>query len=157
MSSERLTRRRTATDFEVAEALSALHRNPRRIHASQWSRQLPGNDRPGLYSWWTDAEGAAELTAGLGHHIEPGRIYGGLTGATKWPSGRVGRATLKSRIGGNHLGGRIAGSTFRFTLAAALLLALDLRVVASRTLDPGSEKRLTEWMRQHLEVATFPF
>jgi hypothetical protein len=36
----------------------------------------------GLYSWWGDPVGAATLSAGLGHRIEPGLIDAGLAGAT---------------------------------------------------------------------------
>jgi hypothetical protein len=58
--------------------------------------------------------------------VRPGRIYAGQAGATKWPSGKVGKATLGSRIGGNHLRGSISASTFRSTLASALADPLKL-------------------------------
>lgn len=35
---------------------------------------------PGLYSWWVDAEGAADLSSGLGYPLGPGLIYAGLAG-----------------------------------------------------------------------------
>ena len=89
--------------------------------------------------------------------VVPGRIYAGQTGATKWPSGRVGSATLASRIGSNHLRGRIRGSTFRFTLASALVSSLELTVVGAKKLSRESEQRLSMWMQRHLEVAVHPF
>jgi hypothetical protein len=54
----------------------------------------------------------AELSDGLGHQVHAGRIYTAQTGATKWPSGTAGAATLASRIGGSHLHGRIADQHF---------------------------------------------
>ena len=65
-----------------------------RLFASRpvnWPGQLANLSRPGLYSWWVDREGAADLSAGLGHRVRPGRIYAGQTGATKWPSGTIGQ------------------------------------------------------------------
>ncbi len=41
---------------------------------------------PGLYSWWADAAGAADLTAGLGHRLAAGLVYPGRAGGVR-PSG----------------------------------------------------------------------
>ncbi len=127
-----------------------------RIAARDWPVGLRDIDRAGLYAWWVDARGARDLSLGLGHRVKPGRIYAGQTGATKWPSGKTGRATLRSRIGGNHLNGRIRGSTFRLTLASALSGPLGL-ISESRKLSNASERRLSNWMRDHLQVAVHPF
>lgn len=35
---------------------------------------------PGLYGWWVDEPGAADLTKGLGHPVQPGLFYAGLAG-----------------------------------------------------------------------------
>lgn len=51
-------------------------------------------DRPGLYSWWVDETGAADLTRGLGMSVEAGLVYAGLAGATRWPSGQRSQNTL---------------------------------------------------------------
>jgi hypothetical protein len=109
-----------------------------------------------LYSWWVDSDGAADLSAGLGQPIPPDRIYAGQTGATKWPSGTTGEATLASRIGANHLRGRIRASTFRLTLAASLTQPLALIHTAAKRLDTASEHRLSAWMREHLALAMRP-
>jgi hypothetical protein len=109
-----------------------------------------------MYSSWVDAAGARDLSCGLGQRVRAGRIYAGQTGATKWPSGTTGRATLASRIGGNHLRGRIRGSTFRLTLAAALADPLGF-VSESKNLDRASEQRLSVWMREHLRLAVHRF
>ena len=102
---------------------------------------------PGLYSWWSDDVGAADLTRGLGHHVAPGLIYAGQAGATRWPSGKPSVNTLRGRLAGMHLGGRANLSTFRITLAAILSAQWD------GYLDEG---RLTAWMEEHLAVIPVP-
>ena len=101
-----------------------------------------GLQTPGLYSWWVDDAGAKQLTEGLKHSIEPGLIYAGLAGATKWPSGKTSTNTLWSRIASMHLGANRELSTLRKTLAA-ILVELD-------------EARLTAWMHDHLKVVACP-
>jgi hypothetical protein len=137
----------SGADELVAQLTDLAHRLP----ASSWpDREFM--DGPGLYAWWTDESGAADLTEGLGHDVSPGLIYAGQTGGTT--VGGVQRlATLRSRIGGNHLRGRIRGSTFRFTLAAALMAPLSLIAEAPKRLMPASEARLTAWMLRHLSVS----
>jgi hypothetical protein len=152
-----IPRRRTATSAEVRRALRNLDGAPAQITASDWPGTARGLDQPGLYSWWVDTAGAKDLAAGLGHRVRGGRIYTGQTGATKWPSGTIGKATLGSRIGDNHLRGSIGSSTFRQTLAAALATPLQLIATAPKKLDRESEQRLSEWMRAHLHVAVHPF
>ena len=150
-------RRRHATTAEVSRALQTLKKNPRRVAAIDWPADVGGLDQPGLYSWWVDTSGARALSQGLGDTISPGRIYAGQTGATKWPSGKVGAMTLAKRIGANHLNGRIRGSTFRLTLAAILARPERLRTAGSGRLDADSEQRLSHWMREHLDAAVYPF
>lgn len=104
---------------------------------------------PGLYSWWVDAAGADDLSAGLGLPLGPGLIYAGLAGATRWPSGRRSSNTLWSRISGMHLGGRHEFSTFRRTLGSILANARQ-----QQTID---EAGLTTWMNEHLKVIAVPF
>jgi hypothetical protein len=104
---------------------------------------------PGLYSWWVDEVGAADLSTGLGTTLDPGLIYAGLAGATRWPSGRRSTNTLWSRIAGMHLGSRHEFSTFRRTLGA--ILANSRR---ETTID---EAQLTQWMREHLKLIAVPW
>lgn len=106
-------------------------------------------DRPGLYSWWVDEVGAAALSSGLGLPIEPGLIYAGLAGATRWPSGQRSQNTLWLRIATMHLAGNHEFSTFRRTLGA--ILAAE---IGSTSVD---EQALSEWMRAHLRVVTVGF
>ena len=106
-------------------------------------------DRPGLYSWWVDEVGASALSSGLGLVIEPGLIYAGLAGATRWPSGKPSQNTLWLRIVTMHLAGKHEFSTFRRTLGA--ILAADS---GSTAVD---EQALSDWMRAHLRVVTVWF
>jgi hypothetical protein len=62
---------------------------------------------------------------------------------------------LLSRIGGNHLRGRVTASTWRLSLAGALSDPLVLEVRAG-AVEPSSDARLTAWMIKHLRVAVVP-
>jgi hypothetical protein len=138
-------------------AVHALESQARPIRAAEWPDELTDLDNPGLYSWWVDRRGAADLAQGLGHRVKEGLIYAGQTGATKWPSGTTGDATLRSRISRNHLRGNIRGSTLRRTLAAALRSPLALVSTGPGRIDSESERRLTAWIESHLEVAVYAF
>lgn len=102
---------------------------------------------PGLYSWWADADGAADLTVGLRHPIGPGLIYAGLAGATR-SGGRKSKNTLWGRIKTMHLGGRHEFSTFRLSLGSVL--------AESRGEEEIDEPALTAWMHEHLRLIAVP-
>jgi len=102
---------------------------------------------PGLYSWWVDVEGAADLTTGLGDDVTAGLIYLGLAGATR-RGGRRSSNTLWGRIATMHLGNNHQFSTLRLTLGATLACAQG-----STTID---EEQLTEWMKTHLRIVAVP-
>ncbi len=74
---------------------------------------------PGLYSWWVDDGGAADLAKGLERDIAPGFIYVGLAGATRKGGGRSSN-TLWGRIATMHLGKNHQFSTLRLSLGATL-------------------------------------
>ena len=146
-------------------ALDDLDVAPTLIPASEWPAGLAAAgadvlDRPGLYAWWVDEAGAADLTRGLAPGrdmtVEQGRIHLGQAGATKWPSGRSNDDTLGRRIGEVHLGGRVRMSTFRWTLASILFDQLELHGQAAMLITASSELALSEWMRAHLSVAVHP-
>jgi hypothetical protein len=102
----------------------------------------------GMYSWWVDADGASDLSAGLGLTLVPGLVYAGQAGATRWPSGSSSGNTLWSRLAGMHATGNVKSSTFRRTLHAVL------------TPSPGrppDEAHLSRWMAAHLRVVTVPW
>ncbi|MDT0166473.1 hypothetical protein Q9R32_12990 [Actinotalea sp. AC32] len=103
-------------------------------------------DAPGLYSWWVDEKGAEDLSAGLGLTISAGLVYAGLAGAAR-ASGDLSTNTLRGRLVGMHLGGRVRFSTFRRTLMAILLQA---------PAGVWDEASLTQWMERHLSVVTLP-
>lgn len=102
---------------------------------------------PGLYSWWVDADGAADLAIGLHHPVEPGLIYAGLAGATR-SGGRRSKNTLWGRIKTMHLGGRHEFSTFRLSLGSIL--------AESRGDHEINEPGLTAWMHAHLRLIAVP-
>lgn len=137
----------------IADALTALNAHPHCVPASAWPGSLTHLDGPGLYAWWVDAPGAQALSTGLGLGLRPGRIYVGQAGAASSRAGIPSASTLRSRIGRNHLGGKIRNSTLRRTLASILLAPLALDLVGSRRLDAASEVKLSAWMRRHLSVA----
>ena len=111
--------------------------------ARDWPAGVTCLDRPGLYAWWVDDAGAADLSRGLGLAVAPGRIYAGLAGATRWPSGKATDNTLGRRIGQMHLGGKVRMSTFRWTLASVLFDQLEVQVQASMVIAPASEQALS--------------
>jgi hypothetical protein len=109
-----------------------------------FARGRDGLTGSGLYSWWVDEPGAADLTRGLGLPVAAGLIYAGQAGATRTLSGRRSNNTLWSRVAGMHLGRKAEFSTFRRTLAAILSTVVPL----SSEDDP----RLSAWMDEHLRV-----
>jgi hypothetical protein len=109
---------------------------------------------PGLYAWWVDAAGAANL--GLSSTSPRPLVYAGQAGATRWSSGTRSAATLFSRINGQHLGGRISSSTFRQTLAALLHERLALQLASPGVLTADSEHRLSVWMGARLAATVWP-
>jgi hypothetical protein len=134
----------------LTKAVRALSDTEQRVTVADIAR-LTELHRPGMYAWYVDADGAADLTRGLGEHVGAGLIYAGLTGAGS------SNASLRSRISRNHVRGNIRGSTFRLTLAAALAQPLRLRPEGFRLMGPANEKKLTIWIQEHLMVAVHPY
>ena len=153
---DRVSGESMSPDAHVAAAIHALDASPVIIKASEWPLGLDELDSSGLYSWWVDDLGACELSAGLGLPVYPGRIYVGQTGATR-RGGASSSATLRSRIGTNHLRGSIEGSTFRWTIAAMLAEQLSLKVTERKKLSPDMERKLSCWMGERLSLAVYPF
>lgn len=137
-------------------ALDDLDASPTLVPASEWPAGAEGLDRPGLFAFWVDEAGAADLAKGLDLPFEAGRIYIGQAGATRWPSGRANKDTLGDRIARTHLTGKIRSSTIRLTLAGILFAQLELVVQASALLQASAEQDLSDWMSAHLSVAVHP-
>lgn len=102
---------------------------------------------PGMYSWWVDGSGAADLSLGLGHRIDPGLIYAGLAGATR-SGGSSSSNTLWGRIATMHLGRNHQFSTLRLTLGSILASAFGQSSI--------DEAGLTMWMYAHLRIIPIP-
>lgn len=112
---------------------------------SELAGMREGLRHPGLYAWFVDADGAADLSRGLEHPVSPGLVYAGQAGATHWPSAKPSDNTLWGRLMGMHFGGSRTMSTFRLTLASILSEAYSGTAV--------SEGDITKWMAAHLCVA----
>ena len=102
---------------------------------------------PGMYSWWVDDAGAADLSRGLSFPIRAGLIYAGLAGATR-SGGSASSNTLWGRIATMHLGKRHEFSTLRRSLGSVLAEAEEQAAI--------DEEQLTAWMLAHLRVITVP-
>ena len=134
-------------------ALDDLDVSPALVPAGEWPAGVTCLVRPGLFAFWVDDEGAADLSRGLDLPLQAGRIYAGQAGATKWPSGKSADDTLGRAIGRVHLGGKVRMSAFRWTLAAILFGQLEVQGQGAMLITPSSEQALSEWMRAHLSVA----
>ena len=141
---------------EAWQALDDLDASPALVPASEWPAGVEGVDRPGLFAFWVDEAGAADLARGLDLPLEAGRIWIGQAGATRWPSGRANSDTLGERIARTHLMGRVRSSSIRLTLAGILFAQLDLVVQASALLQASAEQDLSDWMSAHLSIAVHP-
>jgi hypothetical protein len=142
---------------DVIAALAQRLRDPERPEsAAAFPRDRAAAVQPGLYAWWADGHALSVLSAVLEASL-PSLIYAGQAGATSWPSGRQGRATLRSRLASNHIGGNVRASTFRHTLAATAGPALGLEIIGPSRLTADSEQRLSAWICEHLRVAVEPF
>lgn len=142
------------SDGDDVRRIAALLSDPDRPeHPRGFPADPVAAGKPGLYSWWADAE-ARELFLHATGGIPVGRLlYVGQAGATHWPSGRRTTATLKSRIRGNHIRGNLSSSTFRHTISALLRGPLDLRLAEPGRLMPEENRRVSRWIEDHLRVA----
>jgi hypothetical protein len=110
---------------------------------------------PGTYAFHGDAEASEVVGLVLGSPVQP--LFVDQAGGSSLRTHRASGATLKSAIGRTHLRGTTQASSFRRSLAAVLWNELDLRCERPKHLDAESNARLTEWMLEHLSVATQPF
>jgi hypothetical protein len=106
----------------------------------------------GMYSWWADSDAVATLADVLGAPVAR-LVYAGQAGASSTRTAKPSRATLLSRVRGQHIRGNIYGSTMRRTFASVLREPLGLVVASPTRLAGDSEARLRAWIEQHLRVA----
>ena len=133
------------------QAATQLQRDPL---PPRFLRKAPGEGGvpalSGIYAWWM-LPGSLPGISGPPHPTaDLELLYVGIA-----PARASSKATIRSRICGQHLGGNIGSSTFRLSLAA--LLADRQRWCAEWS---GSRARLTRedndalsgWQRQHLRL-----
>jgi hypothetical protein len=86
-------------------------RQPVTLEAAREPSGIPA--APGFYAWWLiDRTALPDVPL---DDDPPHLLYVGIA-----PSRASSRATLRSRVVGNHVGGNLAASTFRRSLAALL-------------------------------------
>lgn len=146
---------RVSSPRTVQSALSALGDDPTLFEADEWDELFSGLAKSGLYSWFVDTAGARQLSEGIDARVKKGCIYLGQAGGTLWPHGNASHHTLQSRIEGDQLNGITSRSAFRRSLAAALKTPLGLKTDKRGMLLEASEKKLSEWMQEHLSLAVF--
>lgn len=105
---------------------------------------------PGLYAWWSMPDALPGITGPSHPDGVHQLVYVGI--ARSAPSSR---ATLRSRVVGNHIRGTTGQSTLRRSLASLLYEQEGWR---SRFTDrpllvADAEGRLNDWMQKHLAVS----
>ncbi|MGY2082327.1 GIY-YIG nuclease family protein [Blastococcus sp. SYSU DS0539] len=105
---------------------------------------------PGLYAWWS-LPGALPGVSGPGHADGTHElVYVGLARSGPWS-----RATLRSRVVGNHIRGTTGQSTLRRSLASLLheRQGWRSRFTDRPLLVPEDELELNAWMQEHLALS----
>ena len=134
------------------EQVVVVLRGPLRTIAEAHLRAVDGGlpERHGVYAWWM-TPGAIPAVKGPPHPTEPYELlYLGIS-----PKRASSRATVHSRIRGQHLGGNIGSSTFRQSLAALLFQQEGWRTrwSGTRTLLVAEHNRaLNDWQLEHLRL-----
>lgn len=110
-------------------------------------------DEAGLYAWWLADRSKLPQVPAANHSLKPdlSLLYVGIA-----PVDAQSSATLRSRVIGNHLSGNIAASTFRFSLAALLMRALNfvpLKTSTKVVLSRDDNQRLTDWQHANLRIS----
>ncbi len=119
------------------------------VSASSFDASSPEASNCGVYAWWADETANRLIAAQLGSADAASPIYVGKAGGG--PSSR----TLKSRVR-THLNGTIRNSTFRWSLTAILVTTPEFAAARSDPCEILRSRRLSSWMREHLEVAIIP-
>lgn len=117
------------------------------VPLAQVQRELPA--APGLYAWW-GRFGALPGISGPRHPDAALQLlYVGIA-----PNGAASRATLRSRVVGDHIRGTTGSSTLRRSLAALLSEQQGWRSrwTTRPVLVNADELRLSEWMGEKLRL-----
>jgi hypothetical protein len=141
---------------DAEQMVAALARHENAVDPRRFPRDQEAAARPGMYAWWGDEQARSMLGEEIGVGLPP-MLYVGQAGATSWPSGRRSSATLKSRVGSQHIRGNARSSTFRLTISCLLLRRLRLRAIPGGKLDIDSNTIVSEWIADHLRVALVPY
>lgn len=106
--------------------------------------------QPGLYAWWSRPGALPGINGRVHPDGEHELLYVGLA-----RSAATSRATLRSRVVGNHIRGRTGQSTLRRALASLLFDQEGWRSTFTDRplLVPEDEQRLNEWMQTHLALS----
>ena len=144
------------TELDMVEALL----RPARLctGAQARGRHCPIPSTAGVYAWYFNPPPTGVPTDGC--HRYDGRVllYAGISPKAPPKNGRAAsKQTIRDRIG-YHYRGNAEGSTLRLTLGCLLADDLDigLRRVGSgkrMTFGPDGERRLSDWMNRHTQVA----
>lgn len=104
-------------------------------------------EAPGLYAWFVDPDGARVLNRCLMLPVRSGLLFVGQVGGSTWQTLADPVRTLRDHIEHVQLRGQARGSTFRTVLSTVLREHLGMT--------SADDRRLTEWMLQHLSVSTW--
>lgn len=104
---------------------------------------------PGLYAWWSLPSALPGITGPRHPDGKHELVYVGIA-----RSGATSRATLRSRVIGNHVNGTTGQSTLRRSLASLLYEREGWRSRFSDRplLAADDERRLNDWMQENLAL-----
>jgi len=108
-------------------------------------------DRQGLYAWYCDYRLVPDAQPRLPDPIGWNLLYVGIA-----PSRSTSKATLRSRVLGQHLGGNVGSSTFRLSLAALLWEGegwVPERAGSRAQLSRADNGSLSAWQERHLALS----
>ncbi|MEU2349849.1 GIY-YIG nuclease family protein [Modestobacter sp. NPDC049651] len=128
------------------EVLSALRSEP--VELASVPASVPAE--PGLYAWWASF-GAVPGISGPRHPVADVQLlYVGIA-----PNSAASKATLRSRVVGDHIRGTTGESTLRRSLAALLSEQQGWRSrwTSRPVLVNRDELRLSEWMGERLRLS----
>jgi hypothetical protein len=132
----------------VSEVIDKLLGVPVTLEHASSPGGLP--KEPGLYAWWT-VRGSIPGVPQCPHPTQDrlDLFYVGIA-----PKDASSRATLRSRVRGNHIRGNTGSSTFRQTLASLLFenRGWKPRMTDRPLLTSEDNKELMKWQHQHLRL-----